>query len=200
MLSQSPGCPSAEPRIPRDPDPREVLDDYKRHTILRMVSTGSSRRTAARRVGCSPSTITRTALRDPDFGEQLAHALQQVERDCLRLIRTAAENGQWRATAWLLERTNPDDFAKRPPRMLTPDDVTSLLHRFVAALAPHMSQNDLDRLRLVADAWIAENLDRDDPTTQSPADGSTEDPADDSPVGSSSLPYEMADGPTIVGP
>jgi len=45
---------------------RDVLDAAKRQKILALVANGSSRRTAARYVGCEPSTIGRTAMRDPE--------------------------------------------------------------------------------------------------------------------------------------
>ena len=58
-----------------DPTPsRPVLDEKKRAKIIALVANGSSRRMAARYVACAPSTITRTAMRDPDFAAQLAAA------------------------------------------------------------------------------------------------------------------------------
>jgi IS30 family transposase len=55
---------------PQPTDSREVLDETKRLKIIAIVSNGSSRRTAARYVGCSPSTITRTAARHPEVDER----------------------------------------------------------------------------------------------------------------------------------
>ncbi len=49
-----------------------VLDETKRKTIIALLANGSSRRMAAGYVGCAPSTITRTAARDPEFAAQLA--------------------------------------------------------------------------------------------------------------------------------
>jgi hypothetical protein len=51
---------------------RTVLDEQKRWKIITMIANGSSRRTAAYYVGCSPATITRTADRDPEFAAQIA--------------------------------------------------------------------------------------------------------------------------------
>jgi IS30 family transposase len=39
---------------------RNVLDEGKRMKIVALLSNGSSRRTAARIVGCAPSTVTYT--------------------------------------------------------------------------------------------------------------------------------------------
>ena len=46
---------------------------------------------AAKYVGCAASTITRTALRDPDFAEQLAAAEQSAEIDALRAFAPPPE-------------------------------------------------------------------------------------------------------------
>ena len=78
----------AVPAVPEPPDPRTVLDDEKRWKIITLISNGSSRRMAAKYVGCAASTITRTALRDPDFAEQLAAAELNAEIESLRLVRT----------------------------------------------------------------------------------------------------------------
>ena len=54
---------------PDSPEPQQgrpaVLDPTKRQRIAALLAVGCSRRVAARYVGCSPSTITRTAARDP---------------------------------------------------------------------------------------------------------------------------------------
>ena len=90
------------------PPARTVLDEHKRWKIIALLANGSSRRMAARYVGCAASTITRTAARDPSFAEQVAQAEARTEMDALRAIRIAAQNKRhWRAAAWLLERRNP---------------------------------------------------------------------------------------------
>ena len=106
---------------------RNVLSESKRATILSLLANGSSRRIAARVVGCSPSTITRTAARDPDFAAKLALAEQNVEIQALRYLRnTAKKERYWRANTWLLERKNPDDFAPRRPATFTPENVARI--------------------------------------------------------------------------
>ena len=55
-MSTSP-TPSSEP-VPAEPTPsRPVLDDKKKAKIIALLANGSSRRMAARYVGCAPSTI-----------------------------------------------------------------------------------------------------------------------------------------------
>jgi hypothetical protein len=107
--------------LPDDSAPsRPVLDDKKKAKIIALITVGASRRMAARYIGCAPSTITRTAARDPEFCEQLATAEQNCDVSTLQAIRVAAGNPRyWRAAAWLLERRNPNDFALRKPEVYT---------------------------------------------------------------------------------
>ncbi len=67
-----------------DPNPKNSrfpLSEEKRRKVIALVRIGSSRRSAAACVGCSPSTITRYAERDPEFGEQLQDAEMFKEFD-----------------------------------------------------------------------------------------------------------------------
>ena len=110
-----------------------ALDDAKRKIIIAMLANGSSRRVAARYVGCAPSTVTRTAMRDPEFAAELARAEQNAEIEALHLLRNAAKKDRyWRAAAWLLERRNPDDFAPRKPNVLTDGQVRQMLATMTA--------------------------------------------------------------------
>lgn len=110
---------------------RPVLDDVKRREILAILSVGCSRRTAARYVGCAPSTIQNTADRDSQFAQELRHAEYQSEIGYLRNIQKAARQERyWRAAAWALERKNPRDFARRGPDVITVDQIKQLLAQF----------------------------------------------------------------------
>ena len=59
--------------------PLPMLDESNRRTIIALITNGSSRRVAARYVGCAHTTITRTAARDPEFAAQLARAEHSAE-------------------------------------------------------------------------------------------------------------------------
>jgi hypothetical protein len=123
-----------------------MLDYSKRQKIIALVSNGSSRRMAARYVGCSPSTITRAALRDPDFARQLATAEQNAEIDALRALRFAARKDRyWRAAAWLLERKNPEDFAQRPPNLFTSEEVAEMITSIVEVLCDEVPEANCER-------------------------------------------------------
>ena len=106
---------------------RRPLSEEKKKRLLTLLAIGCSRRRAAAVVGCSPSTIARYAVRDPEFRQQLADAEQLVELHALRAIRTAFHNPRyWRAAAWSLERMSPDRFGKRPPLILTTEHLRKL--------------------------------------------------------------------------
>ena len=105
-----------------------VLDDVKRAEILAILAVGGSRGTAARYVGCAVSTIQKTACRDAEFKRAIRHAEHQSELAYLKNIQTAAKKEQhWRAAAWALERKRPDEYGRRKPEVLTPEQVKSLL-------------------------------------------------------------------------
>ena len=112
-----------------------------------MLANGSSRRMAAYHVGCAPSTITRTAARDPEFGDEVAHAECNAETEALALIRKAARKDRyWRAAAWLLERKNPGDFALRKPDALTLDQIRSLLASLSTFLLQDLPEEKYDQM------------------------------------------------------
>lgn len=107
---------------------RPALDEFKKREILAILSVGCSRRTAAKYVGCAPATILRTAQRDKAFAEQLRRAECKSEIGYLKNIQKAARKEQyWRAAAWALERTNPQDFGPRKPDVITLDQIKELL-------------------------------------------------------------------------
>ena len=109
-----------------------VLDTAKRNRIIAMLVNGSSRRMAAAYVGCAPSTITRTILRDPQFAMEISQAEQTSEIQALRAIRKAYQEPRyWRAAAWLLERRNPNDFTVRKPNILTEEAAKDAIDVFI---------------------------------------------------------------------
>ena len=119
---------------------RPVLDEIKRREILAILSVGCSRRAAARYVGCATSTIQNTADRDPDFAEALGHAESQAELNSMKHIAAAAKKPQyWRAAAWVLERTRPQQYASRRPDTITREQVARLLVRFAQIVAEEVA-------------------------------------------------------------
>ena len=88
-----------------------MLDLAKRQKIIALLSNGSSRRMAAKYVGCSPSTIARTAAADPIFADQLAAAESSSEVDALRALRAAYRKDRY----W---RLPPGSSNARTPKTL----------------------------------------------------------------------------------
>jgi len=115
---------------------KPILTDTKRAEILAIVGVGCSRRMAALYVGCSPSTITNTADRDPAFAAELRKASVKPQLTFMKNIHDAGKKGQyWRAAAWALERLNPDDFGPRRAGALDRQEVIALLDRIARLVA-----------------------------------------------------------------
>jgi hypothetical protein len=102
--------------MPRPP----ILDEVKRAEICALLAAGCSQQAAARYVGVSPTAIRNAARREPAFHQQLLKAMQTAELDSLQNIRAAAAKS-WRAAAWLLERTKPQQYGYRSARHLSTD-------------------------------------------------------------------------------
>jgi len=108
-----------------------VLDEMKKSRILAIVSLGCSQNVAAQYVGCAPSTIQRTAERDPKFAAALSQAKCHAELGLIRQIRNAAKKARhWRAAAWALERGFPERYAPRSPDVITVEQIGRLLSCF----------------------------------------------------------------------
>lgn len=125
-----------------------------------MISVGAGIEAAARHVGCSTWTIRREAQRDEAFARQLQEAETACQLAPLRMVRQAAET-QWRAAAWLLERTCPERFARRSADAVTPGELEDLLEKTASILVdecydqPHR-QHVVQRLRELQEAHFGE--------------------------------------------
>ncbi len=134
-----------------------MLDTVKRGTIVALTRLGGSRRMAAREVGCSPATITRTAARDPQFAARLAHAESLSDHRALELICRATEQEKyWRAAAWMLERRNPEEFGRRVPHTFTSEQVMQVVARLVGVLLPAVPDERRDEVILEFNDTLAE--------------------------------------------
>ena len=149
-------------KLPAPVDRRRVLDAEKRRKILAVAANGGSLRSAARYVGCSHSTILRAVDRDPEFAEQVGHALQNVEIEALYNIRKAARKERhWRTAAWLLERTNNKDYGPRPPRTFTAPEVATVAAQFISLMSEVIPAENVDYALARMDA-IIDFLDREE--------------------------------------
>ena len=105
--------------------PRPTKLNAKRaHQICDYVAQGHTREVAAQACGIVSTTLYRwmkRGERQPDgpYGEfcrALKRADLEAELACLRQIQEAAQNGDWRAAAWMLERRYPEKWGRRRAR------------------------------------------------------------------------------------
>ena len=115
-----------------------ALDDTRCAEICDLVADGKSIRAVARLVGCNVKTIRRHAARNPNFGRLLATAEISARHDPLKMMRRAA-GASWRAAAWLLERTDPNRYAKQPPATCRPEDLDRAFTRIMDSALSHVS-------------------------------------------------------------
>ena len=88
------------------------LNAQRAQQICDYVAQGHTREVAAQACGIVSTTLYRwmkRGERQPDgpYGEfcrALKRADLEAELACLRQIKEAAQNGDWRAAAWMLER------------------------------------------------------------------------------------------------
>ncbi len=159
-----------------------ILDEPKRRLIVALVTGGSSRRTAARYVGCAPSTITRTAARDPEFAAQLARAEQTAEINLLRSVQTASKMPKhWRAAAWLLERRNPEDFAARQPHLVTEQQMADIITHLIEVINEDLPEENYRHAMQTLDDMLLEMRNLHQPIGVEPIDGGPEHEASSSP-------------------
>lgn len=82
-----------------------------------LVSNGATNKDVYEYIGVAEGTFYRW-LREPrndlerKLGQELKRAEQKRKQWCLKRIHAAAENGQWQAAAWYLERKYPNEYAK----------------------------------------------------------------------------------------
>jgi hypothetical protein len=124
-----------------------ALDAAKRAQIVTVLSMGCSQNRAAQFVGCSPSTIQRTAEHDPKFAAELRKAKCDAELGLVKNIRSAAQKDQyWRAAAWALERGFPEKYARHGPDVITVEQVGLLLARFSEIIVGEVSERSRKRI------------------------------------------------------
>jgi hypothetical protein len=111
-----------------------ALDEIKRREICALITAGCGTVDAARYVGCAVSTIHREAKRNVQFSYDLKRAHLAAELTPLHALRHAART-HWRAAAWLLERTNPQRFAKQNAKFIKPEDLVHFSQAIVDIIA-----------------------------------------------------------------
>jgi len=137
--------------LPRPGRPRS-LDEAKRREICALVSAGCRIVDAARYVHCAPSTIHRERRLNDEFRAQLRRAEVTAQLQPLRAMQKAVST-HWRAAAWMLERTQPDRFARQSPLAFGPKQARALIDDIVTIINEEIldsSRNDRLKKRVVA--------------------------------------------------
>lgn len=127
-----------------------ALDLTRQREIIAVISAGFSIERAARYVNCSPSTIRRECRRNPQFDNELRRASLTAQLSPLQSIRAAGRK-YWRAAAWLLERLDPERFAKQNPRYLKHEAIEAYVNIIAQIIGsevadPHQRQRIYDKI------------------------------------------------------
>lgn len=139
--------------------PKPVLDAEKKRQVISIIATGGTRRSAAGFLRCSPSTITRTAERDPLFAEKLAQVERSQEIFSARTVtRVCQEDRYWRAAAWVLERRLPEVYAKPLPGKYSARDLLQIIGEILEAIQDDLTAQQHDRLREKIHAVLEERV------------------------------------------
>lgn len=115
-----------------------ALDEVKQAEVCALVSTGVSLRSAARYVGCDRKTIHREQLRNEQFASNLRKAEIRAEYSPLEAMHDAAHR-HWRAAAWLLERTRPQQYARNSTGVVKLAVVRELIEQIQQHLAAELA-------------------------------------------------------------
>jgi hypothetical protein len=115
---------NASPGRPRDFTPELQFQ------FLELVAKGSTVAQAAWGVGVSLRTVQREAKANDGFHHELELAQQASPVHPEQLLREAART-HWRAAAWMLERSDPERFGKRPPTSCSPEKLQTLVAHLI---------------------------------------------------------------------
>jgi hypothetical protein len=109
-----------------------IMTPERRAKLCALLAESHTLEEASEAVGVSIRTVQRERKRDEDFDHEVLLALQKTP-DPLKLMEQAART-HWRAAAWLLERQNPEEYARKPVNTTSPKRVATAL-RFVQEAA-----------------------------------------------------------------
>lgn len=119
---------------------KPAVTEELRRAIAELVAKGFTENEAARLSGVKPGTFRSTKSLDASFAAMIEEARGQRVKTLLAGIEEAARGiagkpPDWRAAAWILERTEPDRFAARRPEVSVQTTVNQSFH-----VTPQLSQ------------------------------------------------------------
>jgi hypothetical protein len=109
-----------------------IMTPARRAKLCELIAESHTIEEASEAIGVSIRTVQRERKRDEDFDHEVLLALQKTP-DPLKLMEQAART-HWRAAAWLLERRNPEQYARKPVNATSAKKVATAL-RFVQEMA-----------------------------------------------------------------
>ena len=109
-----------------------IMTPARRTKLCELIAESHTIEEASEAIGVSIRTVQRERKRDEDFDHEVLLALQKTP-DPLKLMEQAART-HWRAAAWLLERQNPEEYARKPVNTTSAKKVATAL-RFVQEAA-----------------------------------------------------------------
>ena len=119
-----------------------ILDPELKSKLCELVAESATIEEAAETLDVSLRTVQRERKGDEDFDHELRLALQ-APPDPKKLMQNAART-HWRAAAWLLERTEPETYARKPANTAYAKQVAAALEAVVEAaleaVPPEMRQ------------------------------------------------------------
>lgn len=104
---------------------RRILTSELQAELCRLIAEGATLEAAAETLDVSLRTIQRSRKEDQDFDHQVRLSLQ-APPDPKQMMELAART-HWRAAAWLLERSDPETYARRPVNTANPKQVEAAL-------------------------------------------------------------------------
>jgi hypothetical protein len=141
------------------------LNDEKKAELCQLVHDGATLDEAAVALAVSRRTLQREMKLDPDFHRDLCRALTSTP-DPRKLVEGHART-HWRAAAWLLERTQPERYARRPPTAVGPDQVdrafTTIIEAALEATPADQRPRVYDHVQAAALRAIRSLFPSDDP-------------------------------------
>jgi hypothetical protein len=130
--------------------PRALDDARKRGQIVALLSAGASRQAAAQYVQVHYDTLRRTLARDADFRAEVEQAEGQFENSMVMQVTKAAKDERhWRAAVWNLDTRHPERYRRRPPDMVTVEEMRQVLKMFARLVARRFPRRK-DRRKILA--------------------------------------------------
>lgn len=134
-----------------------ILTPELRVQLCQLVRESATLVEAAEALGVSLRTVQRERKYDEDFDHELRLALS-LPPDPLKLMQAAART-HWRAAAWLLERTRPEQYARRPSNMANAGQVNRAVNAVMEAVLQALPPEQQERLFPLIDAACQRALD-----------------------------------------